>query len=628
MVGVGAGLGLVMEGTSCGALLKELQCKWLYCGWLSLFTFLVLQQPKKQYWLALVQQAQIWAEIGESEGEKNKVLLDIERECLEVYRRKVDDANRTRVQLHQSVAAKEAEVASLMATLGEHKLYMKKDKGILSLKEQLAAVVPVLENLKCKKEERIKQFSDIRSQIEKIRFELSEYDDQGDNESSLAEDQHDLSTRKLNSYQAQLRALQKDKSERLRKVLEYINEVHSLCGVLGIDFGTTVNEIHPSLHQNGVEQSRNISNSTLDGLASTVSKLKTERKSRIQKMRERMESLCQLWKLMDSPEEEKRQFSKVMGILILPEEGITSSGVLSQEIIDKVEAEVERLTKLKTSRLKDIVMKRRRELEEICENAHIEPDVSTAPEQTDALIDSGLMDPSALLANIESQILKAKEESLSRKEIMDRINKWIAACDEEAWLEEYNQDPKRYSAGRGAHINLKRAEKARILVTKIPSMVDNLINRTFAWENARSKPFLYDGGRLISVLEEYRLSRQQKEEEKRRYRDQKKLESILLAEKEAIFGSKPTPKRMSNLNRKANGYQPNGNANGLKTPTPRRSSLGSATPQLLTPRSYSGHNRYFGDLRRLSTSHLNFGDDSLSTFTSISGSEPESPSLG
>ncbi|KAF8695095.1 hypothetical protein HU200_037704 [Digitaria exilis] len=571
---------------------------------------------------------QIWAEVGESEGEKNKALLEIERECLEVYRRKVDDANRTRVQLHQSVAAKEAEVASLMATLGEHKLYMKKDKGVVSLKEQLAAVVPMLENLKCKKEERIKQFSDIRLQIEKIRSELSEHNEQSDKASSLAADEHDLSTRKLNSYQTELRALQKDKSERLRKVLEYINEVHYLCGVLGIDFGSTVNEVHPSLHQNGVEQSRNISNSTLEGLASTISKLKAERKSRIHKMRETMESLCQLWKLMDSPEEEKRQFSKVMSILILPEEGITSPGILSQEIIEKMEVQVDRLTKLKTSRLKEIVMKRRTELEEICQNAHIEPDVSTAPEQTDALIDSGLIDPSELLANIESQILKAKEESLSRKDIMDRINKWIAACDEEAWLEEYNQDPKRYSAGRGAHINLKRAEKARILVTKIPSMVDNLINRTFAWENTRNKPFLYDGGRLISVLEEYRLSRQQKEEEKRRYRDQKKLESILLAEKEAIFGSKPSPRRTGSLNRKTNGYRPNGNANGLKTPTPRRSSLGSATPELLTPRSYSGHNRYFGDVRRLSTSHLNFGDDSLSTFTSISGSEPESPSLG
>ncbi|XBI47511.1 hypothetical protein VPH35_111442 [Triticum aestivum] len=68
-----------------------------------------------------------------------------------------------------------------------------------------------------------------------------------------------------------------------------------------------------------------------------------------------------------------------------------------------------------------------------------------------------------------SQILKAKEESLSRKDIMDMINKWFVACDEEALLEEYNQDSKRYSSGRDAHVNLKRAEKAWILVTKIPS---------------------------------------------------------------------------------------------------------------------------------------------------------------
>ena len=151
-------------------------------------------------------------------------------------------------------------------------------------------------------------------------------------------------------------------SERLHKVLEYINEVHSLCGVLGIDFAKTVNEIHPSLHRNGVEQSRNISNSTLEGLASTISNLKAERKSRIYKVfsrflsshvilncawyifkqidylqiKETMESLCQLWKLMDTPEEEKRQFNKVMTILIVPEEGITSLGILSEDIIEKV----------------------------------------------------------------------------------------------------------------------------------------------------------------------------------------------------------------------------------------------------------------------------------------------------
>lgn len=52
---------------------------------------------------------------------------------------------------------------------------------------------------------------------------------------------------------------------------------------------------------------------------------------------------------------------------------------------------------------------------------------------------SGLVDPSELLANIEAQIVKVKDEAESRKEIMDRIDRWLAACEEESWLEEYNQ---------------------------------------------------------------------------------------------------------------------------------------------------------------------------------------------
>lgn len=33
------------------------------------------------------------------------------------------------------------------------------------------------------------------------------------------------------------------------------------------------------------------------------------------------------------------------------------------------------------------------------------------------------------------------------------------------------QDENRYNAGRGAHINLKRAERARVTVSKIPGIV-------------------------------------------------------------------------------------------------------------------------------------------------------------
>ncbi|KAH1188101.1 65-kDa microtubule-associated protein 2 [Glycine max] len=47
-----------------------------------------------------------------------------------------------------------------------------------------------------------------------------------------------------------------------------------------------------------------------------------------------------------------------------------------------------------------------------------------------------------LLAKIEEQIIKAKDEVLSRKEVLDRIDKWVAACEEENWLDKYNQDNK------------------------------------------------------------------------------------------------------------------------------------------------------------------------------------------
>lgn len=47
------------------------------------------------------------------------MLMELERECLEVYRRKVDEAANAKARLHQTVAAKEAELATLVAALGE-----------------------------------------------------------------------------------------------------------------------------------------------------------------------------------------------------------------------------------------------------------------------------------------------------------------------------------------------------------------------------------------------------------------------------------------------------------------------------------------------------------------------------
>lgn len=81
------------------------------------------------------------------------------------------------------------------------------------LRDQIANVTPLLETLRLRREERIRQFSEIRSQIETIRSELSD-SQQVTVSGSTVNDEHDFSVRRLNEYQAELKALQKEKVTR------------------------------------------------------------------------------------------------------------------------------------------------------------------------------------------------------------------------------------------------------------------------------------------------------------------------------------------------------------------------------------------------------------------------------
>jgi protein regulator of cytokinesis 1 len=46
---------------------------------------------------------------------------------------------------------------------------------------------------------------------------------------------------------------------------------------------------------------------------------------------------------------------------------------------------------------------------------------------------------SELLQNMDDQIRKAKEQALSRRDILDRVEKWKFAAEEEKWLDEYER---------------------------------------------------------------------------------------------------------------------------------------------------------------------------------------------
>lgn len=81
----------------------------------------------------------------------------------------------------------------------------------VSLKEHLGLIMPLVDDLKAKKDERVKQFADIKSQIEKITSEISGSCSIANSLSTLNLEEHDLSTRKLSECQSHLHALQKEK---------------------------------------------------------------------------------------------------------------------------------------------------------------------------------------------------------------------------------------------------------------------------------------------------------------------------------------------------------------------------------------------------------------------------------
>ncbi|KAG0499817.1 hypothetical protein HPP92_004508 [Vanilla planifolia] len=220
---------------------------------------------------------------------------------------------------------------------------------------------------------------------------------------------------------------------------------------------------------------------------------------------------------MDTPIEEQQLFQNVTCNIAASEDEITEANTLSTDFLNYVESEVVR-RRTESQQNEELVLKKKTELEELRHRTHL---ITKGDDELEIAIDAvetGAIDPSLILEQIEEQISAVKEEAFSRKDILERVEKWLNACEEEAWLEEYNRDENRYTAVREPILHLNGLRKPRATVQRIPGLVEALCNKVIAWEKERGTIFKYDG-------------------------DQKKLQSQIIAEQEALFGSKPSPSR-------------------------------------------------------------------------------------
>ena len=88
---------------------------------------------------------------------------------------------------------------------------MQPEETTRTIKQQLAALAPTLEQLGKQKKERIKEFADIMSRIEQIRGEMTGSLEIGQQVAIPQVNEDDLTDDKLRDFQSQLQELEKKK---------------------------------------------------------------------------------------------------------------------------------------------------------------------------------------------------------------------------------------------------------------------------------------------------------------------------------------------------------------------------------------------------------------------------------
>ena len=66
---------------------------------------------------------QIWDEVAESDVERDRMLLQLEQECLNAYKQKLGESTRSRDRLLQTLDDSRAELTNLLSTLDEYSFH-------------------------------------------------------------------------------------------------------------------------------------------------------------------------------------------------------------------------------------------------------------------------------------------------------------------------------------------------------------------------------------------------------------------------------------------------------------------------------------------------------------------------
>jgi protein regulator of cytokinesis 1 len=396
-----------------------------------------------------------WDEVEEAEEDRRAALRALEEDCLALYGAKVAQVRHHAACLRAEVDAARAELGALHAAIDDPRNAVRNSGSRRSLREELRVIASELEDMRRRRDQRRRELTEVKGLIDRLQLEMRpterpRVDADGDDLSMKwlqelrAHLQH-LQSEKVRSDQSTTLAMCKTKAinlfffsqeNRIKKMAELASSLRASCSVLGMD---------PAETTTNLQEAGDISDGAMARLELEAERLRETKRGRMQRLQDLVVAMLELWSLMDTPAEEQSRFQGVACNVAASEDEITEPGALSAAAIGEVEAEVARLEGLKGRRMKDLLARKRGELREIRLRARI---VSAAAmeeeddgEEMRVLNDDGegAAERSLVLARLDAQISEARDEEFSRKDVLERMERWQAAVEEESWLEEYNR---------------------------------------------------------------------------------------------------------------------------------------------------------------------------------------------
>ena len=440
----------------------------------------------------------VWDDVGYNPEERASQLKDLLVKFKDLCEEKIKEEHRVAETFRQTIVEAKEEIrntSTALKALVDPELL--RENSEFTLTEQLAALESTLEGL--------------RADAEIARQDLKEtLDFLIESHAALGIDLHDkwrdvesdLTASRRQDFHLKASEMRDELSTRTSAVIQLLRDCQHLMNDLGIDSqngaefdrriaGSLVRSKDSSFIMASrfeTDTCTGISSKALEALTNRAAELSGEKKRRKMRLQEMGGEIAMLWEQLRIPEEDQRSFTE-------------SVKGLGMDTIEKGEAELSRLMKLKSEMIGTLVSEARETIRNLWEEtnateAHRQSFEPITVQEEKAFDDD-------LLEKHEDYIRVLKTRLENMKPIMRIIERREDILRERIEYEELQKDSDRLKQrGSAMAKQLMEEEKmARRIKRDLPRLTKVLEEKLIEWKEENSEDFLYRGEVYADVME-------------------------------------------------------------------------------------------------------------------------------